>query len=420
MTDIRNLPTNKIWAFSLIGGLLLLFVVLAGELVETLDSSEEMVIQYPTGTLVPVTEPGWSWQWFGSVQKYPLQRQFSFSADHGQGEAKDESILIRFNDGGHANISGVVRWEMPTDPENLIRLHRKFRSAQAIEQQLVRPAIESAIFTTGPLMSSTESAAEKRNDLQQYLQDQSKHGSYKTHVVSLKVIDPLSGQEKTVNAAEIVLDAKGLPVRENSSNIAEFGINLLPMTIDTVKYEESIEKQITDRQKAIQAVQQSTANALKAEQDAITTAKQGEAEATATKWKQEAIKAQQVTLAQQELEVATLNAKRDLDVATLAAKQAAEYKQQQILIGQGDAEKQRLVMAANGALDAKLAAYVEVQKAYASALAEYKGNWVPLNVFGASGTAGAASGATQLIEMLSVKTAKDLAMDMSINSSTTK
>jgi regulator of protease activity HflC (stomatin/prohibitin superfamily) len=418
MTDITQLPTNKIWSLGIIGALTLVVLISLGSVFETLDSKEVMVIQYPNGTLQTYVEPGWYGQWFGSVTKYPLRSQFSFSSAADQGSSKDESITIRFNDGGHANISGVVSWEIPTDKLQLISIHRKFGSTQAIEQQLIRTAIESATFTTGPLMSSTESAAEKRNDLQQFLQDQAKNGPYKTRVISIKAIDPLSGQEKTVNAAEIVLDSVGKPIRENASNVNEFGITLLPMTLNKVKYEDAIEQQIAKRQQSIQAVQQAQANALKAEQDAITVAKQGEAEAATTKWKQEAIKAQKVTEAQQELEVATLNAKRDLDVATLAAQQASQYKNQQILIGQGDAEKQRLVMAANGALDAKLEAYVKIQQAYATAISDYKGNWVPQIITG-GGNTGAGSGATQMLETLQLKALKDLGLDMTIDRKTT-
>lgn len=368
-------------------------------LVETLDSTEEMVIQYPNGTLVAITEPGWYGQWFGHVQKYPLRSQFSFSSSPTQGTGTDESLRLRFNDGGHAQVSGVVSWEMPIDKDNLINAHRKFGNPHAIEQQVIRPTLESAAYTSGPLMSSTESAAEKRNLLLQYMQDQAKNGPYQTRTVSVKVQDPITGIEKTVNAAEIVMEG-GKPVREQQSTASMFGINLLPMTINEIKYDPEIEKQITNRQVSIQGVQIAQANALKAEQDAITTAKQGEADAAREKWKQEAIKAQKVTEAQQELEVAILQAKK-----------AEQYKNQQILEGQGNAERKRLEMQANGALDQKLEAYVKIQQAYAEAIASYKGNWVPSVVTG-NANAGAGSGAQQMIDLLAVKAAKDLGISM--------
>lgn len=369
--------------------------------VEMLDSTEIMVIQYPNGTLLAAVEPGWYAQWFGSVTKYPLRSQFSFSSALDQGEAKDQSLKLRFNDGGHANISGVVSWEMPIDHEHLIMVHRKFGNIKAVEQQIIRPTLESAAYTSGPLMSSTESAAEKRNLLLQYMQDQAKNGTYQTRTVSLKVPDPLTGVEKTVNAAEIVLSG-GIPVREQESATKVFGINLLPMTINQIKYDDAIESQITQRQVSIQGVQIAQANALKAEQDAITAEKQGQAEAAKAKWAQEAIKAQKITEAEQFLEVATLE-----------AKQAEQYKNKQILEGQGNAEKKRLEMEANGALDQKLEAYVSIQKAYAEAIGNYKGAWVPQIVTGGVGSQ-AASGAQQMIDLLSVKAAKDLGIDMSI------
>ena len=373
--------------------------------VEMLDSTEIMVIQYPNGTLLAAVEPGWYTQWFGSVTKYPLRSQFSFSSALDQGAARDESLKLRFNDGGHANLSGVVSWEMPVDHDHLIMIHRKFGNIKSVEQQIIRPTLESAAYTSGPLMSSTESAAEKRNMLLQYMQDQAKNGTYQTRTVTLKVPDPLTGVEKTVNAAEIVM-VGGIPVREQESAAKVFGINLLPMTINQIKYDNAIETQITQRQVSIQGVQIAQANALKAEQDAITAEKLGQAEAAKAKWAQEAIKAQKITEAQQFLEVATLE-----------AKQAEQYKNKQILEGQGNAEKKRLEMQANGALDQKLEAYVDIQKAYAQAIGNYKGAWVPQIVTGgaAGGTAG--SGAQQMIDLLTIKAAKDLGIDMSIEGS---
>lgn len=404
MSEKNILLTSKTWTLTAIGGLCIVFLLLAGNIIEMVESTDVVVIQYPSGTLKVVTEPGPAMQLFGSVTKYPLRSQFSFSAANDQGNAKNESIQIRFNDGGTARVSGVVSWEMPSDTDSVIKLHRKFGSTSAIEQQLIRTAIESATFTTGPLMSSMESAAEKRNDLLQYLQDQAKNGAYRTKVVSVKVTDPLTNQEKTVNAAEIVVDDKGIPVRDSGTMMTEFGVHLMPMTVNSIHYDDIIEQQIKKRQESIQAVQQAQANALKAQQDAITAEKNGEAKAAEAKWAQETIKAQQVTEAQQKLEV-----------ATLSAKEAEQYKREQILRGEGDAEKQKLIMAANGALDQKLQAWVEVQSAWANAVANYKGNWVPTTVMGNANTS-SGSGALQMLDLLAAKTAKDLSLDMSIES----
>ncbi|MDD5035420.1 MAG: SPFH domain-containing protein [Methylococcaceae bacterium] len=396
-----GLPPGKLRSLGLLGIGAILLIYLLLHLFVYLESTEIVVIQYPWGELKSHTEPGIYPRFFGAVTKYPLSSQFSFSSKIDQGEEKDESLRLRFNDGGHATVSGVIRWEMPSDSEHLVVLHRKFGSVKAVEQQLIRPTLESSAYTTGPLMSSTESSAEKRNLLLQYMQDQAKNGTYVTRTVAIKAIDPISGVEKTVNAAEIVME-NGKPLREQDSAISRFGINLLPISINQIQYDPEIEQQIQNRQKAIQDVQIAQANALKAEQEAITAAKQGEALAAKAKWEQEVIKAQKVTEAQQKLEVAQLEA------------QAAEqYKRVQILEGEGEAQKKQLIMNADGALDKKLEAYVAIQKAYASAIENYKGNWVPAYVSGGTGIA-AGSGAQQMIEMLSIKAAKDLGLDMGV------
>ena len=113
-------------------------------------------------------------------------------------------------------------------------------------------------------------------------------------------------------------------------------------------------------------VQTAIAAAKKAEQNAITVEKQGEAEAMKAKWDQEVIKARAVTESEQKKEVAKLD------------KEAAEFKKQElILLGQGEAERKKLVMNADGALEKKLEVYKEVNLRYAEAIEKYKGNWVP-------------------------------------------
>lgn len=69
-------------------------------------------------------------------------------------------------------------------------------------------------------------------------------------------------------------------------------------------------------------------------------------------------------------------------------------------------------MSADGALDKKLEALVKINELYAAAIKEYKGQWVPSITMGESqrGT----NGANQLIDLLTTKTARDLAIDMGL------
>lgn len=339
---------------------------------------------------------------FGKVVHYKKSDQYSFSANTDQGKSRDESIKARFNDGGHGNISGTLRWEMPLDPAKLKELHVKFGSQLAVEQGLIRPVVERAVYMTGPLMSSKESAAERRSDLIQYIEDQVVNGVYKTETEEIRIKDPLSGQERTVTRVKLIKDvqAPGGYARQEGSPLGDFGIKTYSFNINGIKYDDAVEKQINAQQDLVMQVQTAMAAAKKAEQDAITVAKQGEASAAKAKWEQEVKKAQQVTEAQQKVEV-----------ADLAVKEATLYKKQQTLIGEGDAARRQAAIQADGALEAKLRAYVEVQKAYAAEIGKQR--WVPEVVMGGSQGSGASS-ATNLIDMLSAKTARDLALDLSV------
>ena len=89
---------------------------------------------------------------FGTSTHYKKSNQFWFSNKHDEGNKEDQSIKIRFNDGGHAQISGSVRWYMPGDAKAILKLHTDFCSQAAIEQQLIRQVVTKAVYMTGPLM----------------------------------------------------------------------------------------------------------------------------------------------------------------------------------------------------------------------------------------------------------------------------
>ena len=393
---------KRILISGIMGVCLLAALIILPQLWANLDAKQIMVIQAPiSGELTVHVDPGWKWQGMGKVTRYSRRDQFSFSSSMDQGKARDESISTRFNDGGHGNISGTMNWQMPLKTDQVVALHKDFGSTDAIEQQLIRTAMQKVIYNVGPTMSSTESSAEKRPEIPKYVDDQLANGPYLTKTVQVTQKDPITGQDKQVAIVQIAMNDKGQPQRESESQTTRYGLVLQPVAINEIKYDAVVETQIKERQTATTQVQISIANAKKAEQEAITTAKQGEANAAKAKWEQETINAKEIALAE-----------KGVAVATLGAKAAEQYKKEQILRGEGDAQAKSLRMNADGALDAKLEAYVEVSKAYAEAMGKYQGAWVPSVVMG-NGTGGS-NGAAALVEMLTAKTARELGVDMSV------
>ena len=367
-------------------------ILVSGQLFENLDADQIMVIQSPiSGALTWHKDAGIKWQGFGKVTKYPKRSFYNFV------------IPVRFNDGGHADMRGSIQYEMPLDEQSLTGLHTRFGNPESIQKQLVETVTNKSVYMTGPLMSSKESYAEKRNYLISYVEDQIHQGVYRTVQREAKAKDPMTGADKTVTVVEVAMK-DGIPLRQEPPVLSGFGIKTFNFAITEVKYEESVDKQIKQQQSITMDVQTAVAEAKKAEQKAITAEKNGQADAVKSKYEQEVIKAKEVTKAQQELEV-----------ATLMAKAAEQKKREQILLGEGEAERKRLVMQADGALDKKLEALTEINKYYAEAVKSYGGQWVPSVVMGqGSGKDVAGSGALQLIELLTAKTARDLGLDLSV------
>jgi len=389
-------------------------IALSSRLAEKVGADEIVVIQDPIdGDLHFYFQPGLYYQNLGTPTHYKKESQYWFSAHEDQGSKTDQSIKVRFNDGGHAKISGSVRWTLPMDIPSMTKIHTLFGSQVAVEQQLIRTVIEKSVYMTGPLMSSKESYAERRNDLISFIDDQASYGVYKTVTQDVKGIDALSGKEKTVTVVEPLMDTvTGKYFRQEVSPIGMYKIGLYNFSINKVLYDKLVEDQIATQQKAIMDVQTSIAETKKAEQNAIKAEQEGKAAAATAKWKQEAVKAKEITLAEQKKEV-----------ARLAMEEATFYKQEKILRGEGEAKYKKLIITADGALKQKLETYVTVHANYAKAISEYKGDWVSktsINYGGAgAGTKNVGAGAgflgTQnLINLMMVKYADDLSLDMSI------
>ncbi len=405
MKNMRNIVLAGVFG---VFGFLGLF--LSPMLVENMNASEYIVVQSPvSGELTWYTgNGGWKWQGFGSVTSYPRREKYDFVQK------------VRFNDGGHADMNGSIQYELPVDVAHLNVIHTQFHSPEAVRNALIETVVNKSIYMTGPLMSSKESYSEKRNSLIHAVEDQVANGVYQTVQKEVKVRDAITSEEKTSTMVEILMGKDGLPLRQEASVLTLYGIRTSNFSISEIAYEAAVENQIQQQQKVTMDVQLAIADAKKAEQRAITVAKQGEADAAKAKWEQEVLKAKAVTQAQQELEVAALDAKKALTVAEMDAKTAAQEKSAKILRAEGESEYKRKIMVADGALAQKLETYLETQKVWANAIQNYQGNLVPQFSFGGSSMSGNAGNTSQnLVELLTAKTAKDLALDMNVNKTST-
>lgn len=391
---MKQFPQLRVIILSVLA---LIFISSLFKVIEDVDSTEIVVIQYPTGQLNVYSSPGPKFQLFGTVSRYKKSNTFWYLLPEEEG-GTDKSISVKWQDGAHARISGSVRYDLPTDEASMIKIHSTFGSQANLEAALIKTNVERSIYMTGPLLTSKESYAERRNDIISFIEDQVSRGVYKTKTVSAKKIDELSGEEKTVDVVSIVTDAKGNYARQENSPISAMNIKIYNVAIKEIVYDATVEAQIQTQQKSLMQVNTAIADAKRAEQEAITTEAEGKAQAAKAKWAQEVIKAETVTKAEAQKEVAKL----EVETAELNRKR-------DILKAQGEAEAKKLVMQADGALEKKLDAWLQERKFAWEAFAKTTQPLVPQIV---TGGAGANTTASQFIDAMGMKAMKDLSLDM--------
>lgn len=452
--------TTKRIVSLVVAGIITLFLLLStGYIMQNVDSSEIVVKQAVGGHLEIWTSPGPKLQNFGSLESYRKSGQIMFGGDinidESSSSAKDhkdqpldeetatklsQCLPIRFNDKGSAKLCGSISFDMPMDPESMTKLHTKFRSQGAIEQRLIYPALMKAAYNSGPMMSSEESAGDRRAELLEILREQATGGIYRVVATDEEQEDLLAEQIKTVEMVPApVLDKDGVPTLNpdgtpkmqmepkvvlkypktmvkvvrpkvgvdgkieiaEPSTASEYGLRLYNFTINRVIYDDRVRRQNEAQQEATMAIQTARANSKRAEQDALTAHATGEARIASAKADKEVEKQSAVTEAEKKRDTA------ELDLATANFEKQAAIKR-----AEGEAEARKLVMVADGALDKKLKAWVEAVKYVADAAGKQN---VPSVVMGGDG-ANKADGVDRFMTMKMAELAKDIALDMKVKS----
>lgn len=410
--------------------MLLVIPYLACNLIEVVEAGNIAVIQSPwDGSLTVHTEPGPKWQGFGTVTLYPRTGLFEFiqpvnpySEDKAEAarydKAKDNSHKITFNDGGEAYISGSIRYDYPMDKEKIVMLHRMFYGHDAVIRGLVAKTVERSVYMSGPLMTSIDSFMSRRSDLPILIEDQARNGLYRVVTKEVVLIDEFTKERKQIKQAEPVADPdspNGL-LRQDESIMAKYGLSLANLSI-TVNYDPKVQGRVNALFAAASDIQIATMNAKKAEQDRKTAAEQGQATATTAEWRAKAIAAEEIARAEKEKRVQILSAEKERESAIIAADQALQvaeldkktaiaYKDAQLQRAEGDATYKRKIMEADGALGIRAETYLKTQELWATAFGSFRGNLVPQMVMGGSG--GQGSSAQDFMNMMMMKTAKDL------------
>lgn len=435
----------------------LLFVLASGGLWETNRAGYVKICQMPvTGELKVIDEPGMFYQGFGEVTEYQQAGTYTFGRPHSNAaSATDDSVMsdsieTRFNDGGTAKWSGNIRFELPIhNRAQMTRIHTQFRSYEHVAESLIGPSTRQSLILTSALMSSQDSYSGRKSEFPQLVEDQLLNGVFLTDSEEELVVDAQSGEQKKVRRVVIRKDNLGAAARR-SNPMHEYDIRITQVFLDKEPvYEDGIITQIEKGREATMRIATARAQAEAAIQDEITAQSEGKVKVAKAEAEQNIEKIRAMVQAEQEKQVAELSARKKvavaeqekleaetkarqlvsvaeqeklkaeveanqaLSVAKLDRETAEQEKQSAILRAEGEAQARRLVLEADGALSAKIQAYLETQRTWASAFSAYRGSIVPTIVTGGSGSS-QGSDFSSLMQIFAIRAAKDLALDTDI------
>lgn len=385
-------------------GVLILLGVFAGKMVGYKQSTELLVKQSPFGTLSCVEGQGLYFKGFASIYKYDLAKSFYFNSstekvdDHGwEGNEDDEDdISVTLSRNANADISGYLMYELPTDCDKLIELHKNQRSDKGIKHNLVRNAVLSAVRKTAPLFTAEEAKVTKIAEFRRLAEDQLVEGEYLTTIEVLKEKageDEVDSTGKVVKKAEVQeyrvtklkLDKDGHRIITKKSPITQYGIVVKQLEIQNVKLDPKAQQQLDIvKEREMQRVANATA-AETAKQKAITAKAEGDARIAEAKATQEVQKMTEVTMAEKEKAVAILNAEKEKEVARLEALKAQEVAKKIKAEGEAEAAANRAKVSAGLTPQERLEGEIQMNKDKWDAISKIQVPIVPANMITSNG-----------------------------------
>ncbi len=359
---------------------------------------ETVVNQQPiTGNISVWAEPGIKLRLFGDNKYYQKAVVHYFSALKTEGNSEDTSIAIKFNDGSIGSVSGTAMIKLPTNEKQMTLIQEEAGSMQGVIEKIITPKLNEVIYMSGGFLSPFEAYNEKRSDLIEYITDQLTYGIYKTKSTEIIQRDSTSGETKRIKFAERIENpnAPGGYERSSKATFDYFGLDV-KLSISDVKFSKEVNDQIAQQQQSQMSINTAVIEAKAAQQRVLKEEAEGKAIAEKAKWEQEKIKIVAVTKAQQEFEVAELEAKK-----------AKENAKKILEEGRAEAEANRLKVAAGLTPLEKATIDKETAIGIAEAIAQSKQPITPEIVI-----IGGEKGSVNPMDLFGVKMAQDIVTNM--------
>lgn len=393
-----------------------------------------------------VDDVGYATKWFGratpwkkalSVQSVLIAgNEIDDSSDNDSLGATIEAFPIVFLGNVDAKVESSARFRLPGG-DQFLKIAQEYRNPENFIKTALVPAIKETLQATASLMSADDYYAGARSEFAAEFENQLNDGLYlikrkevrgpRGHLPSQTAILQAGTEQGNFgdnNASQFVtekvVDDKGIPVRKQQQ-FRKYGVEVVEARITNVDPNPQYKQRMVKVQQALAELAVARQNRLKEEEEKLLVTARGEKEVEARRQETLRDQIEQTTQAETEKQLAVINAEREKQRAEIE-KQTAELLRDKAAItadatkitADAEAYARKAVIEADGALQPKLDALVQINKVWAEAASQAP---VPGVMMGGSSNGASASRQDeigQLMGILATKAARDLSLDMKV------
>ena len=399
-------------------------------------------------------ETGWYFAGWGTATAWPHYITVAHTFDatgENAGTAFQGSIAepyrVRLADNWTGDVTQTTRFGIPQDQAQFLEMARTFRTPERLINTTLKPAVTASLDSVSNMFTMEEYySGGKRDQFKSEYKDAIEKGRAQVKQVSLNqaggVIrsrvapsdDEVAQDTSEVGDTEVrriimekVTDTSGNDIRI-AHDFAEIGVTVASAILENLDPDDKYEEQINDRKAAASRRVVAREQRLEQEEQRLLAIQQGETDIAKRQAAAKVEQIEQTTNAETKKQLALIEAGRMKEEAEIA-RQTAEINLEKARIdaqavtvaADAEAYAKEAILTADGALAQKLEAWVAAQTVWADAASKIN---VPATVIaggGDGGTAGNALGTVDsFMQMLMIKTAKDLQVDPTIAATPTK
>lgn len=408
MRKERNFDLDPIWIKrSIIVGLSLIVMLLLNPLGYNYLGYRQ-VVESPLGKKSVVYGNGYYWKVPGStITTYPNLVTIAYTKQQTGATINQPMVEIRFMDATMAMAEVFVKYALPNNGDLMLKCHEDFRNVDHLASTGLAPYTRECLKYSTQLMESEQHYSGGMSKLSNDFRDQLDNGQYVVDNFESTIRDSLTGELIKTYENRIRLDANNLPIR-NSNDLHDMGILVRTHNIINVEYEEQVESKLAKKIEASTRESVSKQNLITAQQEELTAAAEGRKRLVEIEYEKKQEQTAQLVQAETQVKLAGKDREKQ-EIALLGARLEAQKIK---ALADAEAYAKQRIMQADGALEKKLVTYENVQKMWAEAFANYKGDLVPTIQTGA-GASGSNAG-LDFMEVMGAKAAIDLNLQMEV------